>query len=164
MIDYEILGESVKSAISLKLGEIFGNDTIRYKENITNPRYPSFWIIQVNLTQNLAGLQGSRLIANQTRINRRQLDYLINIQYRHAENVETVSNLQQKLDEIGLKLNTQFNEINLGLPVKVYNKNYEKVDGVGQFTFNVTVYANITENTKQSMDSLEIQNEIKEEN
>ena len=128
---YEIIGETIKSATSIKLNEIFDNPK-RYKENVTKPTYPSFWIIQVNLTVTPAGIGTGRI----------QLDYLMNIQYRVAENTETITNLQQQLDEVGLKLNTQFNELDLELPTKVKNKNYEKVDGVGQFTFSITVFAN----------------------
>lgn len=127
---YEIVGESIKSAASIKLGQIFDNPK-RYKENITKQTYPNFHIIQPSLIVIPKGIGTGRI----------QLDYVMNIQYRIAENTETITNLQQQLDEVGLKLLTEFNELDLELPVKVYNKNYEKVDGVGQFTFYVTVFA-----------------------
>ena len=50
-MSYEIVGETIKSATSLKLGQIFGNDVIRYKEPVVNVRYPHFFISQVNLSQ-----------------------------------------------------------------------------------------------------------------
>ena len=153
-MSYEIIGETIKSAISIKLGNIFkvatnqtdtqGNIIYtypkRYKENVTNPTYPSFWIVQVDLSMTPAGLTNRNKITD-TVTQRIQLDYLMNIQYRVAENTESITNLQQQLDNIGLKLITEFNDLDLELPTKVYNKTYEKVDGVGQFTFNVTVYA-----------------------
>ena len=60
-MSYTILSETIKSAISIKLGDIFkvptgqvdqqGNPTYtypyRYKETVTNPRYPNFYIVQV---------------------------------------------------------------------------------------------------------------------
>lgn len=169
-MSYEIDGETIKSAISIKLGEIFkvatgqvdqqGNPTYtyptRYKETVTNPRYPNFYIAQVNLAQKPNGLQGSRVLANEQLVKRMQLDYLCNVQYRYAEDTQTVSNINQKLDEVGLKLNTQFDTINLELPVKIYNKNYEKSDNIGQFTFNVTIYAKTEEEIKQAMEKLQI--------
>ena len=152
-MSYEIIGETIKSATSIKLGDIFkvatnqtdaqGNTVYtypkRYKENVSHPTYPNFHIIQVNLIETPMGLTQRSL--NSSRPDRIQLDYLINVQYRVAENTETITNLQQQLDAVGLKLNAEFNELNLELPTKVTNKNYEKVDGVGQFTFNVRVFA-----------------------
>ncbi len=125
---YEILGETIKSAISIKLGEIFGQDTIRYKEQITNVKYPNFFIYQVSVTPNSKGQ------------NRWEIDYLINIRYRYAEDISLVSNIEQKLDEVGLALCTQLTEIDLELPVKTYNRTYEKVDGVCQFFCNIKIF------------------------
>ena len=125
---YEIIGETIKSATSIKLAQIFDNPT-RYKENITKQRYPNFHITQLNLEVSPAGRE------------RMQLDYLINIQYRVAEDTEDVSNLQQQLDNVGLKLCTELTELDLELPTKTKNRNYEKVEGVLQFFFNITVFA-----------------------
>lgn len=135
---YEIIGETIKSATSIKLGEIFNNPK-RYKENVTKPTYPAFFIIQVNLNTNYTNADNLSILDNPK--NRIRLNYLMNIQYRVAENTEGLTNLQKQLDEVGLKLMTEFNELDLELPVKVLNKQYEKVDGVGQFTYNVNVYA-----------------------
>lgn len=169
-MSYTILSETIKSAISIKLGDIFkvptgqvdqqGNPTYtypyRYKETVTNPRYPNFYIVQVNLSQRPNGLQGSRVLANETLVKRMQLDYLCNVQYRYAEDTELVSSIKQKLDEVGFKLNTEFNTLDLELPVNIYNKNYEKVDNIGQFTFNVTIFAKSEEEIKQVMEKLQI--------
>ena len=158
-MSYEIVGETIKSATSIKLGEIF-NNPYRYKENVTKPKYPSFWIIQVNQNITPKGLSNtSALNSNRNRI---QLDYLINIQYRVAENTETVSNLRQQLDAIGLKLNTEFTELDLELPTKIKNAYYEIVDGVLQFFFNITIYATSEVDAQESMETLNANINIEE--
>ena len=121
-MSYEIIGESIKSAISIKLGELFDNP-IRYKENITNMQYPNFHIIQVN--SNTTARQTLTESALNHDLERVQLDYLINIQYRLAQNTETITNLRQQLDAIGLKLLAEFKEIDLDVPVYLTNKRYE---------------------------------------
>ena len=137
-MSYEIIGETIKSATSIKLGEIFDNPK-RYKENVTNQTYPNFHIIQVTLTPTPEGISG-RTTDNKYS-NRIRLDYLMNIQYRLAQNTETISNLRQQLDVVGLKLCTEFTELDLERPTKVYNTYYEIVDGVLQFFFNISVFA-----------------------
>lgn len=154
---YEIIGESIKSAISIKLGQIFDNPK-RYKENVTKPSYPSFWIVEVNLASHNTNADNRSVLNKQ--INRIQLDYLMNVQYRVAENTESITTLQQQLDAVGLKLMSSFNELDLELPVKVYNKNYEKVDGVGQFTFNVRVFAKPEIEEKPVMETLSLEENI----
>lgn len=144
---YEIVGESIKSAISIKLGQIFGEDTIRYKEQVTNVKYPNFFINQVSITPTAKGR------------NRWEIDYLINIRYRYTEDISTVSNLEQKLDEVGLALCTQLTEINLELPVKTYNRSYEKVDGVCQFFCNIKIFATTVDEFVK-MQKLELNEEV----
>lgn len=161
-MSYQIIGETIKSATSIKLGEIFRTPTNqvdsqgniiynypkRYKENITNQIYPNFHIVQVLQQATPAG---------QKRI---QLDYLINVQYRVANNTEDITNLQQQLDEVGLKLISEFTELDLERPTKTKNRNYEKVDGVGQFTFNITVYAIPEEEPTIKMEELTLNEEV----
>ena len=159
---YEIVGETIKSATSIKLGQIFDNIK-RYKENITKPGYPNFHIVQVSLNGTPRGLTNRNSVTN-VRVQRIQLDYIINVQYRVAENTETVTNLQQQLDDIGLRLCAWFNELDLELPTKVYNKNYDKYDGVGQFTFNIRVFATPEDIERIKMQELELNEEVKEEN
>ena len=144
---YEIVGESIKSAISIKLGEIFGQDAIRYKEQVTNVKYPNFFINQVSVTPTARGRD------------RWEIDYLINIRYRYSEDTSTVTNLEQKLDEVGLALCTQLTEINLELPVKTYNRSYEKVDGICQFFCNVKIFATTVEEFVK-MQKLELNEEV----
>ena len=146
---YEIIGETIKSAISVKLGQIFGNNTIRYKEAITNLKYPHFFINQVTLTNTPAGL-GDRI----------RLDYLVNIRYRYVADISTVSNLQQQLDNVGLELCTQLTEIQLEKPVKTYNRNYEKSDGVLQFFCNITVYAKPGTEKNKKFEDMKLNEEV----
>ena len=151
-MSYEIVGETIKSATSIKLGQIFDNPK-RYKENITNQQYPNFHIIQVLLTPTPKGVGNKRV----------ELDYLVNIQYRVAENTETISNLQQQLDAVGLKLTTELTELDLERPTKIYNSYYEKADGVLQFFFNIKVFAIPQQEDTQKMKILDQEIIIKEE-
>lgn len=146
-MDYEIIGETIKSATSLKLGELFDNP-IRYKENITNMKYPNFFIDQINLTISPAGRK------------RLQLDYLINIRYRIASDVQTVSNLQQKLDDVGLKLCSEFLVLDLERPTKTKNRYYEKNDGILQFFFEITVFAVPEEDNTIKQQKLKLNKEV----
>ena len=61
---YEIIGETVKSATSIKLGQIFGATTKRYKEAVTNVQYPNFFIYVV--TQNITPDTKNRLPNKET--------------------------------------------------------------------------------------------------
>lgn len=159
-MSYEIIGESIKSATSIKLGELF-NNPIRYKENITNQQYPNFRIIQVNV--NITPRQTlveSALNYDKRRI---QLDYLINIQYRVAEDTETITTLRRQLDEVGIKLLSEFKAIDLGTPIWTKNNRYEIVDGVLQYFFNVTVCATIDEQNDEIMGDYTLEENIEEE-
>lgn len=150
---YEVIGESIKSAISIRLGTLF-NNPIRYKENATNPRYPNFYIIQVN--SNITPLQTMTSKAYNEDLERVQLDYLMNIQYRVAENQETVSNLREQLDAVGLKLLAELKYINLEKQVYAKNCRYEIVDGVLQFFCNFTIYATLEPQNDVLQQRLEI--------
>lgn len=146
---YEIVSETIKSATSIKLGQIFDNPK-RYKENITKPVYPSFWIVQLPVNITPAGCGNGRV----------QLDYTINIQYRVAENTEAITNLNQQLDEVGLKLIAELTELDLELPTKTKNRYYEKVDGVCQMFFDITVFAIPETEDKIKMESLDFNEEV----
>ena len=166
---YEIIGETIKSATSIKLGEIFRTSTTvsgqtvyvyphRYKENITSMDYPNFSIVQVDL--NVTPQQTIQRSALENPLRRMRLDYLMNIQYRVAENTETITNLQQQLDAVGLKLCSDFTELDLELPTKVQNARYEKADGVLQFFFNITVFATTPKTNDEKMEELSIDEDI----
>lgn len=159
-MSYEIIGETLKSAISIKLGQLFDNP-IRYKENITNPQYPNFFINQIS--SNVTSLQTKVQSAFNNDLKRMRIDYLFNIQYRLASNLETITNLKQQLDAVGFKLITKFTDIQLEKPVYTTNRRYEIVDGVLHFFFNITIYATDEQVNDYQMNSLEIQRELEEE-
>lgn len=144
---YQIIGESIKSATSIKLGQIFNNPR-RYKENITKPTYPNFSINQINLEVTPKG---------KTRL---QLDYLMTIQYRVAQNTEEISNLQQQLDEIGLILTTELTELDLERPTKTFNRDYNKDEGVLHFFFNIRVFVIPEKQEEIKMQQLEVNSNI----
>lgn len=146
-MSYEIIGETIKSATSIKLGEIF-NNPIRYKEPIVNVKYPHFFITEVNLDISHKGKD------------RLKLDYLINIRYRIASDLSTVTNINQQLDDVGLKLCANLTELNLELPTKTYNRTYTKDDGVLQFFFNITIYAKPETQEKPKFKDLIINEEV----
>lgn len=145
---YEITGESIKSATSIKIGQIFGEDTKRYKENVVNMQYPNFFISQ--LSSNI----------NPDTRHRRRIDYFMSIRYRFAKDTTNITNLEQQLDYIALKLMTEFTEIQLERPVKVKEARYEKEDGVLHFFFNISIQ--IREKTKEEpkQENLEIKEEV----
>jgi len=149
-VSYEIVGETIKSATSLKLGQIFGNDVIRYKESVVNVKFPHFFITQVNLTQTPKGVGNGRV----------QLDYLVNIRYRIASDLAQITNIQQQLDAVGLKLCNELTELDLELPTKTKNRNYEKDDGVLQFFFNITVFAMPQTEEKEKFKKYELNEEV----
>ena len=149
-MSYEIVGETIKSATSLKLGQIFGNDVIRYKESVVNVKFPHFFISQVNLTQTPKGVGNGRV----------QLDYLVNIRYRIANDLAQITNIQQQLDAVGLKLCNELTELDLELPTKTKNRNYEKDDGVLQFFFNITVFAMPQTEEKEKFKKYELNEEV----
>lgn len=164
-MDYTMIGESIKSATSIRLGDIFKVASIkdgktvytypyRYKENITSQKYPNFNIVQVNTNVTPRQTLVESVLNNDRK--RIQLDYLMNIQYRVAQNTETITNLRQQLEAVGLRLLSEFDYITLDLPVWVKNARYEIVDGVLQFFFNITVYATLDAQNDPEMEELHI--------
>lgn len=148
---YEIIGESIKSATSIKLGEIFGTSIKRYKESIINIQYPNFFIYQVSAN-----------IESDTH-NRRIISYLMNIRYRYVQDISTVTNLEETLDKIGLELMAQFDTIQLEKPMKVLNARYEKADGILQFFFNINVRTKKGLTEEEKMQILKLNERLKEE-
>lgn len=144
---YEIIGETIKSATSLKLGELFDNPK-KYKESVTKPTYPHFFISQINLQISPAGRD------------RVKLDYLMNIRYRVAEDINTISNLQQSLDEVGLKLCAELLELDLELPTKTKARRYEKDEGVLQFFFEITVFAKPQTEEQKKFENYKLKEEV----
>lgn len=148
---YKVIGESIKSATSIKLGEIFGTNIVRYKEAVTNLQYPNFFIYQVSAS-----------IEPDIR-NRWTINYLINIRYRYVQDTQTVTDLEQKLDEIGFTLLSEFTDIKLDKIVKVTNARYEKADGVLQFFCNIPIRIKRVLTEEEKMQILELNERLKKE-
>ncbi len=145
-----IIGESVKSAISIKLGEIFGDNTIRYKEKVTKMLYPNFFIYIV-----------SAPITPNTK-NRAYINYLVNIKYRVAEDTTNLTNLELELDKIAFRLMTEFTHITLDKPIMIRNARYEKSDGVLEFMCNINVFIQKKLEEKPKQEKLKLDEEVEE--
>ena len=121
-------GETIKNAIARELQNIFP-DIATYKEEQTNPfEFPHFFILQLSANT----VEDRKDHYFQT--------FLYNVRYREVADVELEPRIEQKLDSVGLKLITDFNRITLdNRPYRVLQINYEKVDKVVHFTFQIKV-------------------------
>ena len=124
-----ITGEVVKNSVVKELINQFPDITI-YKEAITNPIYPHFFVNQV------------ALISSEERKGRFDLSYSMNVRYHTVSDPSTDLRLQQNLDDMTLKLMHSFNIIGIGDElIRCVDKNTEKVDGVLHFNFNINLQA-----------------------
>ncbi|MDR2560073.1 MAG: hypothetical protein LBC86_11125 [Oscillospiraceae bacterium] len=124
---YEIVGESVKSALGQQIMRVFPGVTW-YKEQITNLRFPHFFVLQLALQ------------SDEERKGYWWMQYLVNIRYRHVSDPTTMSTIQEALDGVALKMLTEFNTIMWdNIPVRIINPRYEKIDGVLQYFCNIRV-------------------------
>lgn len=119
--------EDVKQAVVERLLEIFP-DVAVYKEAKANVVYPHFFVYQVNL------------IDSGERMNHHLLYYSMEIRYRTAADSSTDLKLQQNLDNVGLKLSSNFNIIEFeDSKVKCIDKSTEKSDGSLLFYFGIRI-------------------------
>ncbi|WP_110954784.1 phage tail terminator family protein [Anaerosinus massiliensis] len=123
MADVEIHGDTVKSAVGKQLKTIFP-DITWYKDSITIPKYPNFFVNQLQLT------------AVPDTLNRWWLNYLFSVEYRHATDVTTVQGLNTVLDEIAMQLFANMDTLN-DVKVRTSNSRAEKSEGLLVFIFNV---------------------------
>jgi len=123
-----IIGESVKSALTVELFKSFPGITI-YREQVTqNIQFPQFFINQLTLTQRKEGQ------------NTWWLRYLVNIRFRAVADIATEPNLQTRLDGMAIDMTSRLQTINLGgLQIPVRSPRTEKVDGVLQYFCNVEI-------------------------
>ena len=124
----ELSGETIKNAIARELNEIFPDIAVYKEEQSTPYDFPNFFILQLsaNTTEDRKGHYFQT--------------YLYNVRYRHVADVETEPRIEQSLDKVGLQLITNFTTITLdNRPYKIRQANYEKVDKVVHFTFQVRV-------------------------
>ena len=139
-------GETIKNAIARELNKIFPDIAV-YKEEQTNPfEFPHFFILQLSAS------------SQEDRKDHYFQTFLFNVRYRHIADVELEPRIEQNLDSVGLKLITEFNRITLDNgPYRVLQVNYEKVDKVVHFTFQIKVQV-----VKEPEDGIKMQ-KIKEQ-
>lgn len=145
----ELRSEEIKNAIAARLLEIAPNV---YKEASTSPKYPHFFIHLVSVS------------GEEQRKNHHILTYSLDLRYRVASDPSTDLRLEQKLDDIALKLMAGLNIIDCGdVKIRIEDKNYEKTDGVLHFFCKVIMQAkrNTNEETKK-FSGLEMKIVVKE--
>lgn len=125
----ELKSEEVKNAIAARLLQI-AQGTAVYKEAVTAPRYPHFFVHQINVND------------SEERKRRHILTYSFDVRYRVTSDSSTDLKLEQNLDAMGLKLLSEFNIIDCNdIKIRIDDKSYEKPDGVLHFFFKVDVHA-----------------------
>lgn len=125
----EFGGDDIKTATVRRLLEAFPGIAV-YKEAVSKPAYPHFFVRQINLADEL-DRRGVHL-----------LTYSMNVRYRAASDSSTVPNLEQTLDDIGLRLSQCLNLLDFGgKKIRCVEKSAEKEDGVLQFFFSATAMA-----------------------
>ena len=130
----ELTGENVKQAIVQQLLKIFPGVKV-YKEAITNPLYPHFFVYQISVSD------------TEERKNYHLMSYSMEIRYRITSDPSTDLKLEQNLDDMGMKLLQNFNIIDFDSEkIRVKEKNTEKVDGVLHFTFVIDILGKVIQN------------------
>lgn len=124
-----ITGELIKNSVAKELINEFPGVTV-YKEAMTNPVYPHFFVNQV------------ALIGSEERKGRYDLTYSMNVRYHSASDPSTDLRLEQNFDAVSLKFMEVFSMIDIGgMPVRCADKETEKVDGVLHLNFNINLQA-----------------------
>ena len=117
-----LIGEVIRSAIVVKLRELFPDITV-YKEKIEQGiRYPHFFILPLNTTyEKELGLRG-------------WVYYQVNIRYRPTQDFNSK---YSDLEQFGTDLMWALDTITVaGYPLRGRDMNYQIVDGVLQFFIN----------------------------
>ena len=143
-------GETIKNAIARELNRIFP-DVAVYKEEQTTPYdFPNFYILQLSLN------------SQEDRKDHYFQTFLYEIRYRQIADVELEPRIEQRLDSIGLQLTTELVRITIdNRPYRILQANYEKVDKVGHFTFQVRVQVEKEKDEEVKMQVLEQNTNIK---
>ena len=90
--------------------------------------------------------------------------FLYELRYRHIADVELEPRIERYLDDVGLNLTTNFVKVIIdNRPYRVLQANFEKVDKVGHFTFQVRVQVEKEQVEKVKMQSLETNIQLKGE-
>lgn len=141
-----ITSEDVKEAIINQLLSTFPDVAI-YKEAISNPKYPHFFIHQISV------------IDEEERKDYHTLLYSMDIRYRTVSDPSTDLKLNQNLDDVALKLFSNFNTIDFNdSKIKCIDKSAEKESGVLHFFVSFNILAKLVDTNKQEtkFDKLEV--------
>lgn len=146
----KIIGETIKNAILRKLLEIFPEYYV-YKEEQSTLLFPHFFILQLNLS------------STEDRKDHYFQTYVMNIRFRQVADVATEPKIEQKLDDVGVKLLTDFTEVEIaGRPVKIREAYYEKVDKVLHYSCQIKIQLEKEKPEEIKMLRLEQETSIKE--
>ena len=147
--DTPIIGSTVRSAIALKLAEIFP-DIIRYSERVINVRFPHFFIDQL-------------VFRSQERLhNYYNLYYRMTIRYRISATPNIEPNMNTMLDDMAVKLPAALNIIDIhDMKTRLFEPVCEKVDGVLHFFANIVLCAGKKDLEAIRMGNLYINTDIK---
>ena len=138
-----LTSETIKNAVFGELQEIFPNIAV-YKEQSTLPKFPHFFINQLNLS------------TSQDRKDHYFQTYLMNIRYRQVADPSNEAKIEQELDEIGHRMIEDFVKIQLNnRPHKIREAYYEKVDGVLHFSCQIRVQVEKQKQESIKMEHLE---------
>ena len=145
-----LLGETIKNSIARELNRIFPDIAV-YKEEQTNPyQFPNFFVLQLSINS----VEDRKGHYFQT--------FLYEIRYRHIADVELEPQIERYLDSVGLQLTTELNRVIIDeRPYRILQANYEKVDKVGHFTFQIRVQVEKEKDEKVKMLQLEQTQKIK---
>ena len=142
--------EEIKNAIAARLLQGFPGTSV-YKEAVTTPNYPHFFIHLIS---------GSD---NEERKNHHILNHSFDLRYRVASDPSTDLKLEQKLDAVARKLFAGLNIIDCNdVKIRIENKHYEKTDGVLHFFCEVNMKALLEEEPQEKFKDLEVDIGVKE--
>lgn len=144
-----LAGDLIKSALARRLAALFPGITI-YKEKVEQGlKYPSFFILQLNVTQE-GDLRPYKW-----------LNFQMNIRYRPTKDYNSK---RSELDQLGLDMLDGLEEVEVeGKPLRGRDMNYEIIDGVLQFFINFRMRVKKEQEAGQKMLELENSAYIKEE-
>lgn len=117
--------DTVLNAIYKQLQKLYPEYTV-YKNLISNPEYPNFFINQISVIP----IPDTKIFW--------WLDYLFAIEYRHAEDLTVAMNLEETLDEVGFNLNENLWYLD-DIKTWIKDPSINKGEGVLSFTFNVRI-------------------------
>ena len=139
-----ITGELIKNSVAGELINKFPGVTV-YKEAMTNPVYPHFFVNQVVL------------IGEEERKDRFDLSYSMNVRYHSASDPSTDLRLEQNLDAVAIQFMEAFNIIGIGDGlIRCVDKGTEKVDGVLHLNFNINLQARKIKEEPVKQNELEV--------